>query len=241
MIDEADVGVQQDGDVAIPQQDVAIGAASLSLEKNSIATKKSTTKKFNAASAVETAPKKSTRRKRAASPETPPPYEKGQYERNRDVNVAKNMAHLDKLGFHSHMEDSCNLKKKQKGQKEVIYEVESFIGHKVKNGKWMLLTKWVGFSDSAEDVTWEPLKEKLEEVPDIVKEYMMAYPVLFSSPQATRRSPRGSTKDTTVSISLYTTVVCIFIFIIYATFVCNVVILNYRINRRNKKRLNKLL
>ena len=58
MIDEADVGVQQDGDVAIPQQDVAIGAASLSLEKNSIATKKSTTKKFNAASAVEKAPKK---------------------------------------------------------------------------------------------------------------------------------------------------------------------------------------
>ena len=105
----------------------------------------------------------------------------------------------------------------------------------------MLLTKWVGFSDSVEDVTWEPLKEKLEEVPAIVKEYMMAYPVLTSSPQATRRSPRGSTKDTTVSILLYTTVVCISIFIIYATFVCNVVILNYRINRRNKKRLNKLL
>ena len=104
----------------------------------------------------------------------------------------------------------------------------------------MLLTKWVGFSDSAEDVTWEPLNEKLEEVPDIVKEYMLAYPVLFSSPQATRRSPCGSTKATTVSISLYTTVVCIYIFI-YATFVCNVVILNYRINRRNKKRLHKLL
>ena len=109
------------------------------------------------------------------------------------------------------MEDSCNLKKKQKGQKEVIYEVESFIGHKVKNGKWMLLTKWVGFSDSAEDVTWEPPKEKLEEVPEIVKEYMLAYSVIFSSPQATRRSPRGSTKDTAVSILLYTTVVCIFL------------------------------
>ena len=50
------------------------------------------------------------------------------------------------------------------------YVVESIDGHRIKDGSVELKIKWLGFTD--EDSTFEPLVDKLSEVPVLVREYV---------------------------------------------------------------------
>ena len=50
------------------------------------------------------------------------------------------------------------------------YIVESIDGHRIKDGSVELKIKWLGFTD--EDSTFEPLDDKLAEVPVLVREYV---------------------------------------------------------------------
>lgn len=61
-----------------------------------------------------------------------------------------------------------------------VYNVKSFIGHRVERGNWKLKTIWEGYP--AEDFTWESLKVKIKEVPELVKEYIEKNPEVGHPP-----------------------------------------------------------
>jgi hypothetical protein len=92
-------------------------------------------------------------------------YMLSSYEKKREERVKKNKERLQSLGL-------LEVSK--------VYNVKEFVGHKLVRGNWKLKTIWEGYPE--EDFTWESLKVKIKEVPELVKEYIERNPEVGHPP-----------------------------------------------------------
>ena len=91
------------------------------------------------------------------------------------VTGKRRQAHACRLDFYS--DKSLHVDTKLKDQivhdeSRVTYRVESILKHARQADGWKLLVQWQGFD--AEDATWEPIQQMLEDVPVIVERYVHA-------------------------------------------------------------------
>ena len=92
-------------------------------------------------------------------------YMLSSYEKKREERVKKNKERLQSLGL-------LEVPK--------VYNVKEFVGHKVDRGTWKLKTIWEGYPE--EEFTWESLRIKTKEVPELVKEYIKRNPEVGHPP-----------------------------------------------------------
>ncbi len=88
------------------------------------------------------------------------------YEKKREERVKKNNERLQSLGL---------------VESKKVYIIKAFVGHRVERGNWKLKTIWEGYPE--EEFTWESLKFKIKEVPELVKEYVERNPEVGHPPE----------------------------------------------------------
>ena len=130
---------------------------------------------------------------------SPSPTKPGPYEQRRLDRIAANQERLKQLGLDKSVaqlaKEEERKAKEQKKNERLTWTVEKFVGHRVaakRKGYWELLTRWVGY-DSTGD-TWEPIRQKTEEFPSLVEDYIAQNPEVGKIPN-TERYTRSKATD----------------------------------------------
>jgi hypothetical protein len=120
---------------------------------------------------------------------TPPPYQPSETEIRVAEKKKRNEERLKQLGL-------GNTAVKKKPEKPPVHTVEKFVGHRVANkkiGGWQLKTRWLGWEEK--DDTWESIKTKMREYPQLVEAYQALHPELKEPKRKERVSNRISNKE----------------------------------------------